>query len=185
MDDEEAIRTYDRARGQQDAEIEKRWADTFYCVDADDYARHQLWKEWSVEAARMKDWRHEFSIRGTNLGPVVTVTAVLENRVEWRQHTLGSAPTIAEVTIAPTKGSNPRAARERMPVCVSCFWVTIGPAPGRTVLLYYACSQVDDHRLVEEWLREKLKHRYRHTNATNFHTCVHDVLRDLAASGST
>lgn len=62
---------------------------------------------------------------------------------------------------------------DKRPVCISLFTSVVG---SRKILFYYATSQIVDHLMIDEWLKENLpKTAFRNdgyvnkTDATNFH----------------
>jgi hypothetical protein len=68
----------------------------------------------------------------------------------------------------------------KMPVCVSLSWSRVH---GQLVLFWEATSMVVDNRLVEAWLTKHVPAYKdgRHTNAINFHNCVHELKRRESA----
>lgn len=159
-------------RTRAEEEIEKRWADTVFIVDANDFARHALWREWAkeaVEAGHVSPTPHEKH----------------DFRIEWEQHSLGQIYTIASVHVTAKEDE----AGYSLPVCVCCTWVTLGPKPGKTVLFYDATSRLVDWTIVDDWLLDRFKgtwdgNRRARTDATNFGHCVQAVRGMLAASGA-
>ena len=58
-------------------------------------------------------------------------------------------------------------------VCVEISFARIN---GKWVMFYNACSQVVDHRLVDQWLKEHMSHAVK-TDANNSHIVFHHVTR--------
>lgn len=71
------------------------------------------------------------------------------------------------------------------PINLQLSWELID---GRLVLFHHGCSQLVDHKLIEDWLRSRLPQLYpesgrsRTTDPMNFGNVVH-AIRDLNASG--
>jgi hypothetical protein len=85
-------------------------------------------------------------------------------KFEWVQISQGFGHTVGNVVL-----QKPNGATEEMPVAISMMWWLL---EGRLVCFYEDTSQVVDHRMVEAWIRPQVK---KHTNATNFHHCIHDL----------
>jgi hypothetical protein len=85
---------------------------------------------------------------------------------DWQQVSMGHGITIGHL------GDRP--------VCVSIFYAILD---GHKVMFYDATSQVVDHAMIDEWLKhhtlEKVRWdngtRWAHTNAMNFHHCLHYI----------
>jgi hypothetical protein len=83
---------------------------------------------------------------------------------DWKQISMGHGITIGHC--------------DGRPVCVSIFYAILD---GHKVAFYDGTSQVVDHKMVEQWLKhhtlEKCRWdngtRWAHTNAMNFHHCLH------------
>lgn len=82
--------------------------------------------------------------------------------LSWRQELSGYHKTIGELA--------------GMPVCMSLHIIYVD---GKKILFYDPCSQVVDHRIVEEWLDKHLPDTARRsdgyinkTNAMNFHNVL-------------
>lgn len=69
---------------------------------------------------------------------------------------------------------------DKRPICVSIFY---GKLNGKRVMFYEGCSQVVDHKMIEDWLQHyTLKtirwdngHRWAHCDSSNFHHCLEHV----------
>lgn len=83
--------------------------------------------------------------------------------VTWNQGH-GWLVTVGHVLVGPDVDH-----LERMPVTVSVIWNLID---GHLIAFYEAESLVVDHRMVEKYIRGNCS---KHTNATNFHHCAHDL----------
>lgn len=83
--------------------------------------------------------------------------------VRWQQCN-GWIVTLAQLLVGEDRGH-----LERMPVTVCLTWHLLD---GHLVAFYEASSQVVDHRIVEKYIRGNCS---KHTNATNFHICMHDL----------
>jgi hypothetical protein len=89
------------------------------------------------------------------------------NSHEWKQDAFGLMIQIGEI------GGR---LQEKRPICISCYWSCIN---GMNVLFYYACSQLVDYRMVEEWFKkncypyEAKSKRAAKCDADNFHSCLH------------
>ncbi len=65
-----------------------------------------------------------------------------------------------------------------MPVCISLFWYRID---GIMVMFCEPTSQVVDHRLIDEWLKNNCQPKWdagtrvAHCNAENFHHVIHYI----------
>ena len=52
---------------------------------------------------------------------------------------------------------------------------------GKKVAFYNGCSQVVDHKMIDEWLISRFQRthdnysRWNHVNATNFHNCINSL----------
>lgn len=87
----------------------------------------------------------------------------IHETVRWEQcH--GWIVTLGTVLIGKS-----RREQERMPVAVSVTWNLLD---GHVVAFYEATSMVVDHRMVDQYIRGNCS---KHTNATNFHHCAHEL----------
>lgn len=98
----------------------------------------------------------------------LTLWETYEDKVSWRENTSGYAPCIAWLYDRP--------------IHISFFYATIN---GRKIMFYWPCSQLVDHKIVEEFI-DLLINRYNvpkddgrapETNAMNFHNCLHKIER--------
>lgn len=85
-------------------------------------------------------------------------------KFEWVQITHGFGHVVGNVRLQKPNGEF-----ESMPVAISMWW---GILEGHLVCFYEDTSLVVDHRMIEKWIRPQVK---KHTNATNFHQCIHDL----------
>lgn len=94
--------------------------------------------------------------------PVADFTSVKS----WKQEGRGLMITIGEI--------------DERPICVDIQWDWI---EGKRVMFYYGCSQLVDHKMIEDWLKywtlDKIRWdngtRWAHCNAMNFHHCLDAV----------
>lgn len=88
------------------------------------------------------------------------------NKCKWEQ---GSSGVAIEV------GKHGGPLQEKRPVIISCFWNRIN---GMDVLFWYACSQLVDYRMIEEWFKQNCYPYESDTgkpakcDARNFHACL-------------
>lgn len=127
-----------------------RLDDVVAAVEADSFAYHMLWKEWSNEVPQQ--WRELVDSR---------------KRVTWKQQGIGTMETLAYLDVGQEHGG-------RMPICVSLSWAEID---GHRVLFYDQCSMVTHSDLVRKWLDKNLPDNYVHTDANNFHIIIHHIRR--------
>lgn len=57
------------------------------------------------------------------------------------------------------------------------FSLRVGMVYDKPVLFWHATSELVDYKMIDEWLLKNLPHltKREHTDATNFHTCIHHV----------
>lgn len=73
----------------------------------------------------------------------------------WEQNLSGYCPTVAVL--------------DDMPICVSIQNAKIN---GHRVLFYHATSVVVDHRIIESWIKSKINHNIRLTDADSFYAVL-------------
>jgi hypothetical protein len=119
----------------------------FFLVEASDYERHSLWKEYSKEYDQY------------------------DGRVDWKEERRGYFYEIGRL--------------DDRPVCVSVVFASVN---GKRVAFYYGCSQLVDHKMIEEWL-DQLDipkwggGRRSCTDASNFHHCL-DAIQQFNKRGA-
>lgn len=80
-------------------------------------------------------------------------------KINWKEISVGTSSQIGEL--------------DNRPVCICVFFADI---EGRRVGFYEGISQVVDHKMIEEWLRNKNPEAYR-TDAMNFSNAIHHIRR--------
>lgn len=83
----------------------------------------------------------------------------------WKEVSMGHGITIGQL--------------DKRPIVVSVNYAYL---EGKKVMFYYGCSQLVDHKLIEDWLQyftKKIKWdndtRWAHCDAMNFHLCMDAV----------
>lgn len=66
--------------------------------------------------------------------------------------------------------------QEKRPVMISCFWNRIN---GMNVLFWYACSQVVDYRMIDEWFKANCypitsEGKHAECDSMNFDHCIRE-----------
>lgn len=88
------------------------------------------------------------------------------DKVEWEQGTSG---TIIHI------GYNGGVMQAKRPINISCYWDRIN---GMNVLFWYACSQLVDHKMIDDWFDanayyvEAKSGRAARCDAMNFNHCI-------------
>jgi hypothetical protein len=164
--------------------IAPEFADVCFFVEATSNERFSLWQEWASESASNVPPLHEsemkiiedvfkhtsnFDAKSYNiLEKIQTFNKKIErnyhSRVTWQQVGSGFYLQIGKI--------------DKKPITVSFSFDFIN---GKKICFYEPTSDAVLHSLVEEWLVShfQLTHdgytRWNHTNATNFHNCVHSL----------
>lgn len=87
---------------------------------------------------------------------------------DWKQECAGVTITIGTC--------------DKRPVCIAIFWDWLD---GHKVMFYDACSQVVDHKMVDDWIYHFSKDikwdngtRWAHSDSNNFQHCI-EAIQDL------
>jgi len=181
-----------------------------FIVEATSNEIHNLWLEWAKEAIDFS--RHKPIQTPVNWGfkvfsdsfksflsddlqnEIIALEALcketlhrneesqedLKNRVEWTPGNGISVPighiegnTFSEFTMKDS-------GFEKRPIVLNCNIVWIN---GHKILFYEGCSQLVDHRMIEEWFLKYFQRthdnytRWNHSDTTNFHNCIHGLER--------
>jgi hypothetical protein len=87
-------------------------------------------------------------------------------KTDWKDDNFGIVTTLAMVG---------EKNQEKRPINISCRWVKID---GTYVLFWYACSQLVDYKLIEDWFKkncypyEEDTTRAARCDVDNFHSCI-------------
>lgn len=121
------------------------------------------WKQVRELDSAEKRWpKTEYVVEATH-EEMFQLWQETHTRFKWEQcH--GWLITLGTVVIGPDVTNV-----ETMPVTVSVTWQLLD---GHLVAFYEAASQVVDYRMVDKYVRENCA---KHTDAANFHHCVHDL----------
>lgn len=166
-------------------EINPALADVAFLVEANSNEQFTLWQEWAKESmsniAPLKPMDLDLlRITLRNYPSLLAeVTRLNKNvkqnehpRIDWEQISAGFLITIARV----------KHGRRKLPVCIQFSFAIIN---GKKICFYDNCSMAGDSEMVEKWLikRFQLTHdkytRWNHTDARNFHNCVHSLDKRL------
>ena len=157
-------------------EIAPEFKDVVFFVEATSTERNTLWSEWATQSmANIEPISEEMmSLIQEKLDSEILYERILKlnrkvkgnshPRVDWGQIYAGVVITIGHVG--------------KLPICVSFNFAFIN---GKKICFYEATSQVVNHKMIEDWIISKfqLTHdkycRWNHTNAVNFHNCVHSL----------
>lgn len=69
---------------------------------------------------------------------------------------------------------------DNRPIVISIFYAKLN---GKKVMFYYGCSQLVDHKMIDDWIQmytlETIRYdngyRWAHCDAMNFHNCLHGL----------
>ncbi len=156
-------------------EIDNRFADVVFLVEANSNEVHNLWQQWSGKSVEsmpikllhemLRDYRALFSAFPKELlEKVEDVVNAAHNFVKWEQISEGFLYKIGELAGHPIR--------------VNFRFAIIN---GKKVAFYTGSSRVYDHTMVENWLTShfQLTHdnytRWNHVDAQNFHNCVNGL----------
>lgn len=124
--------------------IDKRFDNTVYLIEANAYEQLALWQTnaidsgWTFDKGKWPKIRWEQQNPGTHI-----VIGYVEEKSRWLEF---------------WKHSEPR------PVALYFFWDKLN---GKTVCFWEACSEIVDHKMIQNWFNENLPNIPR-TNAMNF-----------------
>jgi hypothetical protein len=126
--------------------------DVVFLVEATSTEQHFLWQQYSLEYKDLYPGIKD---------PPNTI------RLDWSSESIGKIVTIGSI--------------ETYSVNVSIFYAKLN---GKRVLFYEGISLVVHHGMIEDWLAHWTKefirydngHRWAHTDAMNFHHCLHAIL---------
>ncbi len=129
--------------------LDPRFKDTEFTVEADSFAKHELWSKYSLE------WLNMYKLDFTE----EALRKQVKFRVDWKDDSMGTIMEIGQI-----KGR---------PICVSFFWTTID---GHLIMFYDCTSQLADHKMVEDWLEKYCNPKHEgcssNCDANNFHNCL-------------
>lgn len=129
--------------------LDPRFKDTEYTVEADMFAKHTLWQNFSTEALECQRIKLN----------TAQLCQELQYRVKWIDDNMGYSMQIGEVN--------------KRPVCVTFFWTKID---NRLVMFYHATSEIVDHKMVNDWLKKYCNPQDKgcsnNCDANNFHNCL-------------
>lgn len=134
-------------------------------VEADDFAHHVLWGQWSKGGTQF--WRRTDGRAHQNPNDAVIESAYNPDRVTWQQGRMG---TMAQVG-RPLSG----ASTSNLLTCVS---LNVDILEGVSVLFYWATSLLVDHAATRNFIEDTFVNaRGRHHDANNFHNAILDIRR--------
>jgi hypothetical protein len=131
-------------------EDKKYFQDVVFLVEATSHEYHFLWQEFSTEYLTLP------------YAPVES-EKFKRWRVKWVQVTMGHGVTIGEL--------------DKRPIVVDISYAFLND---KKVMFYNGCSQLVDHKMIEEWLKHFTldtvrwdnNTRWAHCDAMNFHHCL-------------
>ncbi len=128
-------------------------------VGVHENARHEDFHRWCADMIALS----EFAVEA-NSNERQTLWETWHDRLTWEEVGLGCTEQIGML--------------DGRPINIALTW---GILNDHLICFYYGCSQLVDHKLIEEWIVRRIAHSKtpngysRQCDAMNFHHCLHGL----------